>query len=43
MLVNEFLTIFEQTCITMIPWVPGVIGVWMVFDLISGLFHSKDK
>ncbi len=36
-----FIELFTQTCITLIPLIPAVLVVWLVIDLISGLFFRE--
>lgn len=40
MLIDYFLEIFSQTCVHMIPWIPGILGLWILFDLVTGLLFK---
>lgn len=31
----------EQMCIQLIPYIPGFIGLWLVFDFVGMLFDRR--
>lgn len=37
MLIDYFLEIFSQTCVNIIPWIPGIIGLWVLFNLVTSM------
>lgn len=41
MLIDYFFQIFSQTCIQLIPWIPGIIVIYILFGLISGLLLKE--
>ena len=40
-MLTEFLTIFEQTCIALIDYIPAVLGIWLVFNLTASLIFGR--
>ena len=40
-MINEFLTIFEATCLAMIPLIIPVFGIWLIMNLIGSLFFDR--
>lgn len=42
-MLNEFLVIFEQTCIQLIDYIPAVLGIYLVFDFTASLIFKGDK
>jgi len=41
-MVDYFLEIFSETAVQLIPWIPGIIGVWLIIDLVSGLIFKEN-
>jgi uncharacterized membrane protein YesL len=41
MMIDEYLQIFYQTCLSLIPIIPAIIGIWLLFDLLGGLIFNK--
>lgn len=40
MFIDTFIEIFEKTCISLIGIIPAVIGLWLIFDLLSNLLFK---
>ena len=40
MIIDYFYGIFSQTCIQLIGLIPGVLCLWIVFDLVCGLLFK---
>lgn len=40
-MIDYFLQIFSEVSLQMIPWIPGIIGIWLIIDLVSGLLFKE--
>ncbi len=39
-MLDYFYTIFSETCVNLLDWVPMVFVLWFVFDMIHGLLFK---
>lgn len=40
-ILNYFLKTFETIAVQFVSWIPFVIAIWILFDLIGGLLFNK--
>ena len=40
-MIEYFIELFTQCCIALISLIPAVLVIWLVIDLISGLFFRE--
>lgn len=40
-MLDYFLELFTTTAIQLVPWIPGVFGVYLIIDLVSGLLFKE--
>lgn len=40
-MVDYFLQIFSTTAQQLIPWIPGVFGVYFIIELVAGLLFRE--
>lgn len=41
-MIDYFIEIFNHVCIGLIDLIPAVLVIWLVVDLISGLFFREN-
>ncbi len=40
-MLDYFLELFTTTATQLVPWIPGVFGVYLIIDLVSGLLFKE--